>query len=100
LSLVLLIRQPITPPLHHWNQAPMSLDLGAEPGWLHPATNHALTVRVLMVSTVRALSSCDTGQSGTAPDRQCSLFDAPSATILTLRELFAHCALSDDRCAG
>jgi hypothetical protein len=42
LSLVLLIRQPITPPLHHWNQAPMSLDLGAEPGWLHPATNHAL----------------------------------------------------------
>jgi hypothetical protein len=42
LSLVLLIRQPITPPLHHWNQAPMSLDLGAELGWLHPATNHAL----------------------------------------------------------
>jgi hypothetical protein len=28
LSLVLLIRQPITPPLHHWNQTPMSLDLG------------------------------------------------------------------------
>jgi hypothetical protein len=45
LSLVLLIRQPITPPLHHWNQAPMSLDLGAEPGWLHPATNHALDVQ-------------------------------------------------------
>jgi hypothetical protein len=44
LSLVLLIRQPITPPLHHWNQAPMSLDLGAEPGWLHPATNHAHSV--------------------------------------------------------
>jgi hypothetical protein len=44
LGLVLLIWQPITPPLHHCNQAPMSLDLGAEPGWAHPATNHTVSV--------------------------------------------------------
>jgi hypothetical protein len=36
------------------------------------------TVRVLTVSTVGALSSCDTGQSGVAPDRYCSLSGVPS----------------------
>jgi hypothetical protein len=36
------------------------------------------TVRVLTVSTVGALSSCGTGQSGAAPDRYCSLSGAPS----------------------
>jgi hypothetical protein len=36
------------------------------------------TVRVLTVSTVGALSSCGTGQSGAAPDRHCSLSGAPS----------------------
>jgi hypothetical protein len=36
-----------------------------------------LTVRVLTVSTVEALSSCGTGQSGAAPDMHCSLSVAP-----------------------
>jgi hypothetical protein len=36
------------------------------------------TVRVLTVSTVRALSYGGTGQSGAAPDRHCALSGAPS----------------------
>jgi hypothetical protein len=36
------------------------------------------TVRVLTVSTVGALSSCATGQSGAAPNSPCSLSGAPS----------------------
>jgi hypothetical protein len=50
------------------------------------------TVRVLTVSTVGALTSWSTGQSGAALDRQCSLSGAPSGAALTLRELFAHCS--------
>ena len=41
------------------------------------------TVRVLAVSTVGALSSCGTGQSGATPDRYCALSGAPLATALT-----------------
>jgi hypothetical protein len=41
------------------------------------------TVRVLMVSTVGALASCGTGQSGAAPHSHCSLSGAPSAAALT-----------------
>jgi hypothetical protein len=41
------------------------------------------TVRVLAVSTVGALSSCGTGQSGAAPDRYCALSGAPLAPALT-----------------
>jgi hypothetical protein len=40
-------------------------------------------VRVLAVSTVGALSSCGTGQSGAAPDRYCALSSAPLAAALT-----------------
>jgi hypothetical protein len=40
------------------------------------------TVRVLTVSTVGALSSCDIGQSGAAPDRYCALSGAPLAAAL------------------
>jgi hypothetical protein len=40
-------------------------------------------VGVLTVSTVRALSSCGTGQSGAAPDRYCALSGAPLAAALT-----------------
>jgi hypothetical protein len=54
------------------------------------------TVRVLTVSTVRALSAWATGQSGAAPDRYCSLSSAPFGAALTLRELSAHCS----RCRG
>jgi hypothetical protein len=41
------------------------------------------TVRVLAISTVGALSSCGTGQSGATPDRYCALFGAPLAAALT-----------------
>jgi hypothetical protein len=51
------------------------------------------TVRVLTVLTVGVLSSWDTGQSGAAPDKNCSLFGAPSGAALTLRELSTHCSL-------
>jgi hypothetical protein len=62
------------------------------------------TVRVLTVSTVGALASCGTGQSGAAPNSHCSLSDAPSGAALTLRELSAHCSrlqatVGVDRCA-
>jgi hypothetical protein len=50
------------------------------------------TIRVLTVSTVGARSSWGPGQSGAAPDRQYSLFDAPSGAALTLRKLSAHCS--------
>jgi hypothetical protein len=43
------------------------------------------TVRVLTVSTVRALTSW-------APDSYCSLSGAPSSAALTLCELPAHCS--------
>jgi hypothetical protein len=49
-------------------------------------------VRVLTDSTVGALTSGGTGQSGAAPDRHCSLSGAPSGAALTLRELSTHCS--------
>jgi hypothetical protein len=62
------------------------------------------TVRVLTVSTVGALTSWGTRQSGVAPNRYYSLSGAPSGAALTLRELSTHCsrtihAFADDRCA-
>jgi hypothetical protein len=59
------------------------------------------TVRVLTVSTVGALTSWCTGQSGAAPDRYCSLYGAPLAPALTSAAtvaLLGHCAV--DRCAN
>jgi hypothetical protein len=50
------------------------------------------TIRVLMVSTVGALTAWGTGQSGAAPDRHCSLSGAPSGAALTLHELSTHCS--------
>jgi hypothetical protein len=41
------------------------------------------TVRVRAQTTVGALSSSGTGQSGAAPDRYCSLSGAPLAAALT-----------------
>jgi hypothetical protein len=41
------------------------------------------TVRVQVVSTVRALSSGGTGQSGAAPDRHCLLSGVPLTSTLT-----------------
>jgi hypothetical protein len=62
------------------------------------------TVRVLTVSTIGALTSWGTEQSGAAPNRHCSLSSAPSGAALTLRELSAHCShlqatVGVDRCA-
>ena len=51
-----------------------------------------LTVRVLTVSTIGALTSWGTGQSGAAPYRYCSLSGAPSGAALTLHELSRHCS--------
>jgi hypothetical protein len=42
-----------------------------------------LTIRVLTVSTVGALTSCHTGQSGAAPDSYCSVSGAPLMPALT-----------------
>jgi hypothetical protein len=53
---------------------------------------HYPTVRVLTVSTVRALTAWATGQSGVAPNSHCSLSGVPSSAALTLRELSAHCS--------
>jgi hypothetical protein len=50
------------------------------------------TVRVMTVSTVGALTSWGTKQSGAAPDRHYSLSDATSGAALTVRELSAHCS--------
>jgi hypothetical protein len=41
------------------------------------------TIRVLTVSTIGALTSWCTGQSGAAPNRYCSLSGAPLAPALT-----------------
>jgi hypothetical protein len=49
-------------------------------------------VRVLMVLTVGALSSCGTEQSGAAPDRYYSLSGAPLATALTSARTILQCS--------
>jgi hypothetical protein len=52
------------------------------------------TVRVLTVSTVGALSSCCTGQSGAAPNRYCSLSGAPSVGCFdSARTVHALCVV-------
>jgi hypothetical protein len=48
------------------------------------------TVRVLTVSTVGALSSGGTGQSGAAPDRYCALSGAPLVAALTSTRTVLH----------
>jgi hypothetical protein len=48
------------------------------------------TVRVLTVSTVGALTSCHTRQSGAAVDKLCSLFGAPLASSLTYTANCSH----------
>jgi hypothetical protein len=63
------------------------------------------TVRVLTVSTVGALTSWCTRQSGATPDRHCSLSGTPSGAALTLRELSTHYSrcqptVEVDRCAS
>jgi hypothetical protein len=62
------------------------------------------TVRVLAVSTVGALSSCGTGQSGAAPDKHCSLSGAPLTGGSDSARIVLHCssefiAFAVDHCA-
>jgi hypothetical protein len=62
---------------------------------------HHPTVRFLAVSTVVALSSSGTGQSGVASDRYCSLSDAPLAAALTsTRTVALQTSVAVDRCTG
>jgi hypothetical protein len=50
------------------------------------------TFRVLTVSTIGALSSGGTGQSGAAPDRYGALSGAPLAAALTSARTVLHCS--------
>jgi hypothetical protein len=55
---------------------------------------HHPTVRVRAQSTVGALSSSGTRQSGAAPDMYCSLSGAPLVTTLTSARTVLHCSRS------
>jgi hypothetical protein len=68
-------------PSHQFNRWGRLLSMGAPDSPVRQPRHP--TIRVLTVSTVGALSSCSTGQSGAAPDRYCSLSGAPSAATLT-----------------
>jgi hypothetical protein len=61
---------------HQFNRWGRLLSMGAPDSPVRQP--HHPTVRVLTVSTVGALSSGGTGQSGAAPDNHCSLSGAPS----------------------
>jgi hypothetical protein len=56
------------------------------------------TVRVLKILTIRALTSCRTGQSGAAPNRSCSLSGVPLTPALTSART-VH-TFADDHCAS
>jgi hypothetical protein len=73
--------------------------------WAHQPRH--LTVRVLKILTVGALTSCRIGQSGAAPDRYCSLSGAPlmpaltsARTVHALFTLFQTIVALDSRCSA
>jgi hypothetical protein len=68
-------------PNHQFNRWGKLLSMGAPDSPVRQPCHP--TLRVLTGSTVGALSSCGTGQSGAALDRHCSLSGAPSAAALT-----------------
>ena len=68
-------------PNHQFNHWGRLLSMGAPDSPVRQPRHP--TVRVMAVSTVGALSSCGTEQSGAAPDRYCALSGAPLATALT-----------------
>jgi hypothetical protein len=78
------------PPNNHWGWAAVDGRIGHCPVRQprHP------TVRVRTQSTVGALSSCGTGQSGAAPDMHCSLSGAPVVNALTSARTVLHCSRS------
>jgi hypothetical protein len=63
-------------PNHQFKRWGRLLSMGAPDNPVHQPRHP--TVRVLTVSTIGALSSGGTGQSGAAPGRYCSLSGAPS----------------------
>jgi hypothetical protein len=69
--------------------------------WVHQtvrcATGHC-PVSQPRGSTVGALTSGATEQSGGTPDSHCSLFGAPSAPALTLHALSAYCSRTANFC--
>jgi hypothetical protein len=72
-------------PNHQTNRWGGCLSMGTPDSPVHQPRHP--TVRVLTVSTVGALTSWGTGQSGAAPDRHCSL----SGALLALLWLCANC---------
>jgi hypothetical protein len=63
-------------PNHQFNRWGRLLSMGAPDSPVRQPRHP--TVRILTISTVGALSSCDTGQFGVTPDRYCSLSGVPS----------------------
>jgi hypothetical protein len=78
-------------PNHQTNRWGGCLSMGAPPDNPVRQPRHPI-VRVLTVSTIGALTTWGTGQSGAALDKHCSLSGAPSGAALTLRELSTHCS--------
>jgi hypothetical protein len=90
-------------PNHQFNRWGRLLSMGAPDSPVRQP--HHPAVRVLAVSTVGALSSCGTGQSGATPDMYCALSSAPSGdcsdSARTVRALFMlQATVGVDRCAG
>jgi hypothetical protein len=75
-------------PNHQFNRWGWLLSMGAPDSPVRQPRHP--TIRVLAVSTVGALTSWGTGQSGASTDRHCSLSGAPSGAALTLCEPLAQ----------
>jgi hypothetical protein len=75
-------------PNHQFNRWGRLLSMGAPDSPVRQPRHP--TVGVLTVSTVGALSSGGTGQSGVAPDRYCALSGAPLVAALTSVRTVLH----------
>jgi hypothetical protein len=80
-------------PNHQFNHWGMLLSMGTPDSPVRQPRHP--TVRVLTQSTIGALTSGGTGQSGATPDRHCSLSGAPLTAALHCCPLFAHCSPED-----
>jgi hypothetical protein len=74
-------------PNHQFNRWGRLLSMGAPDSPVRQPCHP--TIRVLTISTVGALTSWGTGQSGAAPDSHCLLSGAPSGAAPD-----SHCLLS------
>jgi hypothetical protein len=77
-------------PNHQFNRWGRLLSMGAPDSPVRQPRHP--TVRILTVSTVGALSSCGTGQSGAAPNSHCSLSGAPSGGCSGFARTVPHCS--------